>query len=109
MKLLPLNDLGEKFLVEECQRFEINSFCKRAKKRMKESLLASEIKASGLLIELTTSSVNFGGVRYWFKCPLCSRKVGTLFVHPLTQQIACRGCLGLEYKKRRYRGMVESL
>ncbi|MSU54532.1 MAG: hypothetical protein EXS48_01670 [Candidatus Staskawiczbacteria bacterium] len=101
------NDLGKRFLVEECQRIEISYFLKQSKEKLKESLMHSKIDASGIALELMTSGMHFGGVRYWFKCPLCSKKMGTLFIHPLNQQVACRGCLGLEYRKIRYKGMIE--
>lgn len=102
------NDFGKTFLVEECQKISISSFSKRAKERLKDVLLSSEIELAGLKLELTTSPVHFGGIRYWFKCPLCSKRVGTVFVHSLNAQMGCRMCLGLEYRKRRFKGMVES-
>ncbi|MHC4864541.1 MAG: hypothetical protein ACYTEX_10680 [Planctomycetota bacterium] len=39
-------------------------------------------------VSLTTTPCNFGGVRYWFVCPLytngiyCGRRVGTLYLSP---------------------------
>jgi hypothetical protein len=61
---------------------------------------------AGIKVELTTSKTYVGGVRYWFKC-LCGRRVGVLFVHPISNILGCRECLGLEYRKRRYKGMEE--
>ena len=101
------NDLGKKFVVEECQRIEISSFLKSAKTKMKEMLLKSEVNMADIDIELTTSNTGFGGTRYWFKCPVCKKRVGTLFSHPITSNIGCRECLNLEYAKRRFKGMVE--
>ncbi len=101
------NDLGKTFLVEECQKIEINYFLRTAKSKLKESLLNSEIDSQGLSIPLVSTKTGFGGTRYWFKCPHCKDGVGTLFVHPISQILGCRTCLGLEYRKRRYKGMVE--
>lgn len=101
-------DFGKTFLVEECQKVSITPFSKRAKEQIKATLLSSEIEMAGTRLELTTTPVHFGGTRYWFKCPLCSKRVGTVLVHPISAQTGCRACLGLEYRKRRYKGMVEN-
>lgn len=102
------NDLGKTFLVEECQKIEVNEFLRRAKTKLKGVLISSELEADGFALELITSRTGLGGIRYWFKCPLCNKRVGTLFSHPLSQKLGCRGCLGLEYRNRRYKGMVEN-
>lgn len=102
------NDLGKKLLVEECQKIEINTFLRRTKLKLRETLIASELNMQGISILLISSITGFGGTRYWFKCPLCSKKVGVLFMHPVSQNLGCRRCLGLEYRKRRYKGMVEN-
>lgn len=107
MKILNPNDLGKKHLVEEFQKVSINTFLREAKNKIKEIFLSSQIEIMDKNIELTTSNLHFGGVRYWFKCPLCNKRVGTLFIHPLNQSIGCRNCLGLEYRKRKYKGMLE--
>ena len=105
MKSLKPNNLG--VLVEDCQKIIISHFLKDSRLKIKEALIHSEIDASGVAIELITSKMHFGGLRYWFKCPMCERKMGTLFIHPLSQQLGCRSCLGLEYRARRYKGMIE--
>lgn len=102
------NDFGKTFLVEECQKIEVNTFLRTAKLKLREVLIISNLEAQGIEIKLLTSKTGFGGVRYWFKCPICHRRVGTVFVHALNQNLGCRNCLGLEYKKSRYKGMVES-
>ena len=102
------NDLGKKFLVEECANVRIEDFLKRYRKKLKEIVLKSELEVLGLKIEFTTSRTGFNGLRFWFKCPLCGERVGVLFKHPLNNLVACRLCLGLEYRKRRYKGMVEN-
>ena len=105
MKSLNPNNLG--LLVENCQKIEISQFLKESRSKIKEALVHSAIDASGMTIELMTSNMHFGGLRFWFKCPMCERRMGTLFIHPLSQQLGCRGCLGLEYRARRYKGMFE--
>ena len=101
------NDLGNKYLVEECQKIRIENFLKSYCNNLKELILASELETLGIRIELTTSKICYNGIRFWFKCPLCEKRVGVLLKHPLTDQIGCRQCLNLEYRKRRYKGMIE--
>ena len=108
MKSLIPNNLGKSFLVEECQRIPIQDYLKIAGRKLKEALLCSELGVNNLSVSLTTSRTNFGGLRYWFSCPSCNRRVGVLFVHPISQIIGCRLCLGLEYRKRRFKGMIEA-
>ena len=107
MKLSNPNDSGKSILVEDCQRISITAYVRKARAKLKEALIAAELEANNKSIELTPSKTAFGGIRYWFKCPMCSGRVGTLFVHPMTGEIGCRKCLGLEYRSRRYKGMAE--
>lgn len=95
-------------LVENCKRISINDYLRQAKKKIKESLINSQLEIEGLNIELTVGKTNFKGLRYWFKCPLCSRRVGVLYKHPISHILGCRTCLGLEYRCRRYKGMIEN-
>ena len=103
------NDLGKNYLVDQCQRIPIKEFLKSYRRKVKELFLTSELEAAGAKIELTTSRGNFGGVLFWFKCPNCDRRIGVLFKHPVSGILGCRKCLNLEYRKRRYKGMVECL
>jgi len=107
MKSLRPNDLGKTFLVEDCQKIVISDFLKKYKVKLKELILKSELEILDISVELTTSQAGFKGVRFWFKCPFCAKRVGVLFKHPLNNKIGCRVCLKLEYRKRRYKGMLE--
>jgi hypothetical protein len=107
MKTMTPNDLGKKFVIDECQKIDVNSFLKITKQKIKELLLETEIDVSGIDIKLATSKTGFGGTRYWFKCPKCNKRVGTVFIHPVSHNLGCRECLGLEYRNRRYKGMLE--
>ena len=57
-------------------------------------------------ISLTTTPCHFGGVRYWFICPLsnngvyCGRKVGTLYLASGGKYFGCRHCYDLSYESR---------
>jgi hypothetical protein len=48
-------------------------------------------------INLTTTKCNFGGVRYWFICPDCNKRVCVLYADILFK---CRSCLGIVHKSR---------
>jgi len=55
-------------------------------------------------IELVTTPCNFGGVRYWFICPLfvngrhCGRRIGKLYLPPGATYFGCRHCHNLTYQ-----------
>lgn len=107
MKSLISNNLG-RFLVEDCQRVGIKPFLKKYKSNLKGLILSSEIELLDKNIKLTSSKTGNGGHRYWFICPSCQKRMGILFYHPLSHHIGCRTCLNLEYRKRRFKGMIES-
>jgi hypothetical protein len=98
-----------KVLVEQCQKININDLVRESKKEVFKFKLEEKVELLGRQVQFTTSFCGLGGTRYWFKCPLCTKRVGTLFIHPLNQQVGCRACLGLEYRGRRYKGMIEAL
>lgn len=101
------NDFGKKILVEDCQKFLIDNFLKEYKLRLKDLFISSKLEVLGLQVNLTTSKTYNSGKRLWFVCPVCGGRVGALYLHPLTQNLGCRCCLGLRYKKHRYKGMLE--
>jgi len=57
-------------------------------------------------VRLTTTACNFGGVRYWFICPLfrngvyCGRRVAKLYKAPGANYFGCRHCYNLSYESR---------
>jgi len=63
-------------------------------------------------VELTTTPCNYGGARYWFRCPLvrnghyCGRRVGVLY--NVGKYFGCRKCGDIAYsaqmKGGKYRG-----
>lgn len=54
----------------------------------------------GYLLKLSfaTTVPHFGGTRYWFICPHCKRRVGTLYSPRLERYFKCRHCHNLTYK-----------
>ena len=51
-------------------------------------------------VSLVTTPCNFGGVRYWFGCPSCGRRVGVLYLAPGDVYFRCRHCNNLSYHSR---------
>jgi hypothetical protein len=54
-------------------------------------------------VDLTTTEPPFGGLRWWFVCPLtvngrpCNRRVGKLYLPPGARYFGCRHCHRLTY------------
>jgi hypothetical protein len=53
-------------------------------------------------VNLTTTFLPWGGVRYWFICPLqgCGRRVGCLYLPPGGKYFGCRHCYDLSYESQ---------
>ncbi len=86
-------------LVEECQKISINSL----------DLNSCEEKITSIYIDyfpikVTTTPCNYGGFRYWFICPQCGKRIGTLYRKPITTMYACRQCQNLTYALTQYSG-----
>jgi hypothetical protein len=66
-------------------------------------------------IRLTTTRPRFGGLRWWFSCPLvrngrpCGRRVGKLYLPGRARYFGCRHCYQLTYtscqESRKYDGL----
>ena len=107
MQSMNLNNFGRIILTDECQKIEMKSFLKQVKPKLKESLLQSTIELNGLKVGLTTSCTGNDGKRWWFTCPLCERRCGVLYQHPVSKTLGCRICLNLRYRKSAKKGMLE--
>jgi hypothetical protein len=61
-------------------------------------------ESADYLIQLVTSRPRFGGLRWWFICPLvvngrqCGRRVGKLYLPPPSRYFGCRHCHNLTYR-----------
>jgi hypothetical protein len=86
--------------------FEINTLNKPAWVRVHYTITrwSGEKQDYDYKILLPTTPCNFGGVRYWFMCPLlingrfCRRRVGKLYLPPGGQYYGCRHCYDLTYE-----------
>jgi hypothetical protein len=60
-------------------------------------------------VELEATPCNFGGIRYWFVCPLlrdgiaCKGRVGKLYLPPNETYFGCRSCYNLTYRSQKER------
>lgn len=95
-------------LIEQCQKIRIDEVVRQAVRQSKQSLISSGIQISDHSVQLTTTKTQFGGQRTWFICPACQQRCGVLLQHPLSNEIGCRRCLDLDYRKQRYKGMIEA-
>ena len=105
MKTIKPIDSG-KFLAETVEQIDINQLIRQFNIQAKESFIKSQLNIQGLVVKLVTSKTKYG-LRFWFSCPICSKRVGKLYKHPLSEAIACRTCNNLDYKSRRFKGMLE--
>ena len=97
-----------KVLVEQCQKVNINKLVRSVKNDLVSIKLFSKIEALGQIIEVTTTPCYFGNKRFWFICPSCKKRVGTLYKPPTKNGLLCRHCHNLKYRKSRYKGMIEN-
>jgi hypothetical protein len=58
-------------------------------------------------VQLTTDWCNFGGERFWFQCPTCRRRTGSIFI--VGPPFQCRVCLRLTYRSQRERHVARVL
>jgi len=109
MKPIKHNYLGKKYLVENCQKIKIDTVVRKAKKDLVTVLIKGEIEINGFNINITSHTLHHKGKRLWFECPLCKQRCGVIYQHPTKNNLmGCRKCLDLDYRSRRYKGMVEN-
>ena len=51
-------------------------------------------------VSLLTTPCTYGGVRYWFACPVCHERVGVLYLAPGNVYFMCRHCNNITYHSR---------
>lgn len=103
------NNFGKKLLTDQCQKIMVSDLIRNAKRQASQLLLGGELEIEGSQLGLSETKTGNGGIRRWFICPLCTKKVGILYKHPINQVLGCRCCLGLDYRSHRYKGMAESV
>lgn len=51
-----------------------------------------------LRLRFATSRCHFGGIRYWFICSVCGKRIGRLYVTMSANEFKCRRCHNLTYQ-----------
>ena len=85
-----------KTLIEHCQPVSVASLGLAA-------FNPSSIEINGQLVKISVTRCNYGGLRVWFVCPNCQKRVGKLFKKPLAEKFFCRSCNDLAYLSTRIR------
>ena len=100
MKTLKPNYLGKKYL-EQYQKITIKEIMNKVSLEIEKQILDIELD----WVEIIKTKANYGGFRIWFKCPKCNNKVFNLY--NINSVLICRQCSWLNYRKQRFKGMLE--
>ena len=95
-----------KILVEQCQKININELVRGLKTEVAKMKLKEKIDLLDQDIEITHTPCHFSGHRFWFICPGCKGRVGTLYKKPTSHKLMCRKCHNLRYMKSRFNKMM---
>ena len=108
-KLLTTNNFGTfmRIFIEQCQKININSLLKDIKAEIKELRLKLKLQEFGQKIEVTSTPCHFGKERFWFICPKCKKRIGTLYKPPTQNIFLCRKCHDLKYMSSSHHRMFE--
>ena len=60
----------------------------------------NEKKTYDYQVHLDTTPCNFGGKRWWFRCPNCNRRCRILYLPPRGEYFLCRLCHNLTYESQ---------
>ena len=85
----------KKLTVEECERLSI--FELRRQGALSNSEGDDYLYGNSLEFPLTRTNCYFGGMRWWFICPECHRRVGILYKPRCSSFFFCRHCHDLTY------------
>jgi hypothetical protein len=70
-----------------------------------------DVQGHPVSVQVTADRPHFGGVRLWFWCPRCGRRVLKVYQWPGQSVLGCRHCFRLVYgqQMRKGRGIVYSI
>lgn len=73
--------------------------------------VALDICRQHVTVRVTADRPNYGGVRLWFLCPRCSRRVLKVYQWPGLSVLGCRLCFRLVYgqQMRKGRGIMYAI
>ena len=93
------NSFGENIGTRKIQSYVNGNGNKTYLELMTEGFVTSRQE-----IGLTTTPCNYGGVKWWFVCPVvkdgiyCGNRVGKLYLPPAGEYFGCRQCYDLTYE-----------
>lgn len=96
-------DFDKNNYVEDSVVLNIDSFLQELWKSFLASIQTHGTQINEVEVKVATTKTNFDGLRYWFKCPICNKRVKILYAHPRYNKVACRDCLGLKYLSKHKR------
>lgn len=67
------------------------------------------IRQTGQVVRLRESLLNYGGLRWWFACPACSKRRTDLYLPPYGDKFLCRACHDLAYQSSRRSHNLDSV
>jgi len=103
----------KKLTVEECEYLNISTITYYLKynghssqrsiadelARLSQKSLSNEFAGvPRFRLLFTTTRCHFGGVRYWFLCPSCRKRIGKLYTPLSGREFKCRHCYNLTYE-----------
>ena len=74
---------------------------------LEEMAPAEQLEQLAYRVRLVTTPLHYGGVKWWFACPLvrngvaCAQRVRQLYLAPTQRYFGCKRCLHLTYESRR--------
>ena len=93
--------------IEDSQPIQVSGVVKALWNNLIKDLKQNGATINGNKVKLTATKTQFSGIRYWFSCPKCNKRVGTLYNHPKYNYIGCKECLGLKYISKHKRLLNE--
>lgn len=79
----------------------ISEYCEQIKKSASQHSVMMSYQHQGrhysYQVEVTTTPCNYGGNRYWWHCPKCSKRVAVLYC---AGKYVCRHCIGANYQSQ---------
>ena len=96
------SDLDKNRVLEGFLKLNVDELVREVNKDLKKSILTAQLEVFDQKIKLTTTRTRFDGKKYWFVCPSCSKRVGTLY-REMNGAAHCRTCTKTLYSRQKYR------
>jgi len=92
-------------VVEECLKVSICDFKKQMLSAIDRVLVSTVSEGRSISlgeVHLAYTRTCFNGLRVWFQCPYCQRRVRELYLTRERFILRCRDCHGLLYSSQKY-------